>query len=73
MSQDSGGFWGKWFVFSLIAGAAAFYITRSGEAAVKIFLIVYVIGWVVFRLARFGEQVSSRRDSSDDGQGDDKV
>jgi len=69
MNEGYGGFFGVWLVLSLIVGAVAYSVTRSGGTAVKCFLLGYVIGIVIYRIVRYGERAHrEREDQGNEGK-----
>jgi hypothetical protein len=52
-----------WLVLRVIVGGVSYFLTRNGGTAVKLFVLAYVIGIVIFRIVRYGER--AHRESED--------
>lgn len=66
MNNRQDRFFGMWLVLSVIVGGVGYFLTRNGGTAVKLFVLTYVIGIVIFRIVRYGER--AHRESGDDGE-----
>ncbi|MCX6345715.1 MAG: hypothetical protein NT018_11690 [Armatimonadetes bacterium] len=76
MSKPSDSFIPIWMVLSVLAGligSAYTYLSltkhnpnAAAAIGIKCFMLMYIVGWVIFRISRFVERTSSDSENKDE-------